>query len=132
MTTEALAIATSAWDAWMAGDIDGFLATLADDAVMTLPGTAPTSGTFHGPAEVGTWAQRLFELSGGTIDGRVETFGDAGDGIVLTSMSARATRGDGKVLDQRILQRFEIDGGKIRRLDHALMDIEGWHEFWSG
>lgn len=130
MSTEAIDVAGKAWETWMAGDIEGFLATLADDGVMTLPGDAPTSGVFNGPAEVGGWAQTLFELSGGTIDAKVEGLGDVGDGIVLASMWAKATRGD-KVLDQRMLQRFEIRDGKVKRIDHALMDIQAWHDFWS-
>lgn len=130
MSTDPLAVATEAWNTWMAGDIEGFLATLADDGVMTMPGDSPTSGVFNGPAEVGGWAKNLFELSGGTINANVETFGDGGDGIVLASMSAKATR-EGKTLDQRLLQRFEIRDGKVKRLDHALMDIAAWHHFWS-
>lgn len=129
-SSDALAVATEAWDRWMAGDIEGFLESMAPDGVVTLPGTAPTSGVFEGRDAIGGWAQSLFELSSGTIDGRVETLADAGDGIVLASMAAKATRND-KTLDVRMLQRFEVVDGQIARLDHAMMDIDGWHSFWA-
>ena len=52
-------VVTAAYEAWNAGDVDAYLALVADDAVVDIPGF----GTYTGLEEIRAWMEGLIPLN---------------------------------------------------------------------
>jgi ketosteroid isomerase-like protein len=74
-------LVTGAWDMISAGDAEGFLNTLSDDATWTFFGSHLFAGTFNGKAEI---IEKLFEPLGGVLEGGLE--------ITINSVTAEGDR----------------------------------------
>jgi limonene-1,2-epoxide hydrolase len=57
--TDPAAVVTAAYEAWNAGDVDAYLARVADDAVVDIPGF----GTHTGLEEIRAWMEGLIPLN---------------------------------------------------------------------
>ena len=53
------AVVTAAYEAWNAGDVDAYVALVADDAVVDMPGF----GTYTGLEEIRAWMEGLMPLN---------------------------------------------------------------------
>ena len=53
---------------FVAGDLDGFMATFSDDIVWRSGGSSVLSGTYKGKDEVAGWFGKIREFAGDTID----------------------------------------------------------------
>jgi ketosteroid isomerase-like protein len=63
MNTSAKEVATTAWDRWVAGDLEGFFALWKPDGVWTNAGRSSVSGSQHGVPAMMEFVKRVFELS---------------------------------------------------------------------
>lgn len=57
--TDPAAVVTAAYEAWNAGDVDAYVALVADDAVVDIPGF----GTYTGLEEIRAWMEGLLPLN---------------------------------------------------------------------
>jgi ketosteroid isomerase-like protein len=57
--TDPAAVVTAAYEAWNSGDVDAYLALVADDAVVDIPGF----GTYTGLEEIRAWMEGLLPLN---------------------------------------------------------------------
>jgi ketosteroid isomerase-like protein len=57
--TDPAAVVTAAYEAWNSGDVDAYLALVADDAVVDIPGF----GTYTGLEEIRAWREGLVPLN---------------------------------------------------------------------
>lgn len=57
--TDPAAVVTAAYEAWNSGDVDAYLALVADDAVVDIPGF----GTYTGLEEIRAWMEGLIPLN---------------------------------------------------------------------
>ena len=57
--TDPAAVVTAAYEAWNAGDVDAYVALVADDAVVDMPGF----GTYAGLEEIRAWMEGLVPLN---------------------------------------------------------------------
>ena len=71
----ALAVVEEAWDRWVAGDLEGFLALWHDDGVWTMPGQSQVSGAWRGHEEITKVAQLVYSVSGGTLQSSADRAG---------------------------------------------------------
>ena len=53
---------------FVAGDLDGFMATFSDDIVWRSGGSSALSGIYKGKGEVAGWFGKIREFAGDTID----------------------------------------------------------------
>jgi ketosteroid isomerase-like protein len=113
-----------------AGDLDGTLALLADDAVWTLPGKpelSPTAGTYD-KARLGRLLGRMYErLEAGmqmTVLGMV-----AEGGRVAAEVESRGDLKNGRAYRQKYHFLFELEGGKLEAVREYL-DTHHVHDVW--
>jgi ketosteroid isomerase-like protein len=117
----ALEVVVQAWDRWVAGDLDGFIALWDANGEWTNAGQSQISGTSRGHDEIAKVAQIAFEVSGGTLHARPIELAAASDETVLGYLHVEATR-PGASLDQDALQRWVVRNGKIVSLDNMWAD----------
>src|SRR5262245_2443096 len=108
----ALTVVQQAWDCWVAGDLDGFLAVWDADGVWTMPGNSQLSGQWRGLDQIKRVAEIAFEGSGGTLEARPIELVSAGDESVLGYFHFTASRPDAS-LDQDALQRWVVRDAKV-------------------
>jgi uncharacterized protein len=125
----ALAVVQQAWDCWVAGDLEGFVALWDADGVWTNPGESQIAGPRRGHEEITKVAQIAFEVSGGTLQARPIELAAAGDDSVLGYFHFEATR-PGASLDQDALQRWVVRDGKIVSLHNMFADGKAFDDFY--
>lgn len=126
----ALDVAKRAWDCWVAGDLDGFLALWEPDGVWTNSGHSQISGPRQGHAAIADVARTVFEVSGGTFKAHPLELAASGDDVVLGHFHMEAQR-PGASLDQYGLQRMHIRDGKLVTLDNVFSDETAMDAFFA-
>lgn len=97
--------------AFDAGDVDGFMAVLADDIVWTIPGRNKLSGVYKGKGEVGTFLGKVMELTGG--DTKIElhdVLASDDHGVAVVRISSTV---GGKSFAQNYVHLSHITDGKM-------------------
>jgi uncharacterized protein len=125
----ALAVVQQAWDCWVAGDLDGFLAVWDGDGVWTMPGNSQLSGQWRGLEQIRKVAEIAFEVSGGTLEARPIEVVSAGDESVLGYFHFTASRPDAS-LDQDALQRWVVRGAKVVSMQNMFADVAAVDAFY--
>jgi ketosteroid isomerase-like protein len=96
-----------------AGDIDAAGAHLADDAVLHVPGRSPNTGDYEGPAAVLGFIGHAFEVTGGTLQLRLERV-LADEEVAVALATYTASRPDGRPdLLNNVAHIARISGGRI-------------------
>ena len=99
-----------AYATFEAGDVDAFMAILADDIVWTIPGRNKLSGTYRGKAEVGALMAKLGELTGGETAIEVHDLLASDDhGVAVVRISSTI---DGSTFSQNYVHLTHIVDGK--------------------
>ena len=121
----------SAYDAFMAGDLNAALEDLADDAVFHFTGEGPNSGDHHGRADIEKALIHNFELTNGTQ--RLDIKGVyADDEHAVVVLHETATRNDGVTLSMDEVHVLAIDDGKITHLWDVPTDAGVHDAFFDG
>jgi ketosteroid isomerase-like protein len=116
--------------AFMAGDMDSFLSTFADDIIWRVGGANPLSGTHRGKGEVGAWFAKLRELSNGTL--HVEPVDAVADDDHLAVFLHITGQKDDKSLDVKVVNAFRVDSdGRWKDSWYAPDDQNAWDRFFS-
>ena len=86
-------LVVGAWDMVTAGDAEGFLSKLSDDATWTFFGSHKFAGTFNGKAEI---ISKLFEPLGDVLeDGikiKIKTVTAEGDRVIMETTGKARTK----------------------------------------
>jgi ketosteroid isomerase-like protein len=109
-------IVRTAWDAFLAADIEGAAATTADDAEIVIPETLPWGGTYHGPDGL---KEMIMKLLGTVAEARPQpnAFLEAEDNQVVTPVTGWLRSKSGKELTESALWLYTIRDGKVSRAE---------------
>lgn len=102
-------------------DIDGFMATLADDVEWETPGPVdvlPFAGTHHGKQAVAAWFQKMNELEE-VQQFEPEDFMAQGDKVVVLGKSRVRVRATDRVLNDHWFHVYTIRDGHIAHFREA-------------
>jgi ketosteroid isomerase-like protein len=118
------------YEAFNSGHPEGVLERLAAEVEWVEPGGghAP-AGTFTSPQSVG---EEVFPPVGEYFEeftAEPENFDDQGDTIVVTGRFKGRAK-SGAELDARFEHVYEMEGGKIKRLENNV-DQDAWSAAWS-
>jgi ketosteroid isomerase-like protein len=123
------ALIASAYDAFSRGDLQGAIATFAEDILWHVPGRGPLSRDYRGHAEVLGFFGHFMELSTGTFRLRVDDVLVKGDRVVvLCTESAR--RGD-RTWSSPQVHVWTVRDGKATVFEEYPGDQQAEDEFWS-
>lgn len=112
------ALLRGGYEAFARGDVDGVMAMLDPEIVWTAPPTTPDGGTFHGPAEVGTFFARIPETYA-ELRVEPERYVEQGDTVVVLGRHRGRTAG-GAPLDLAFVHTWTIRDGLVVRFDEQL------------
>lgn len=127
---ENLDLVRRAYAAFSAGDVDTLSNMLASDAVHTVPGKNPISGSHKGVEDILAMYGELFTRSDGTIKVVLEdVLSDGGDRVVAIHRST-AER-EGRTISQREALLFTIANGKAVDVQDFWTDIDEQDDFWA-
>jgi len=123
-------LARRAYELFSNGDVEAFLALLADDVIWHVPGRCPLSGDYKGREAALGYVTSIDELSGGTY--RISEVHDvvANDDHVVGLHHSVATR-PGKSYDHNETVIFHIRDGRITEVWEIYADLYEIDEFWS-
>lgn len=107
-----LEIVKGIYSAFGRGDIPGLLAAQRADAVWTVAGNTPYSGSYRGAAEI----LQFFQCLVGAVDMvsfEPERFLDAGSSIVVLGRERVVVKSTGKPADNRWVHVWTLADGKV-------------------
>jgi ketosteroid isomerase-like protein len=112
MSQQDVEIVRTAIEAWGAGDMDSFYASLDPDMVWNPVEAVASQG--HGPlrATLARWMSEWDEY-----EQTAEEFVDIGDRVLATVHFQGRGRGSGIRIDQRFYEVYTVRNGKIVRMD---------------
>lgn len=118
-----------ALQAFQSGDVPVLEELFHPDLLWHVPGRSQVSGVHAGRPAFFAFLGKLMELSGGTfkVDNRSVLTDEAG-GVFVDQVTAER---EGRRLDQSLLLRVRIEGGRIvEGFDH-FYDTAAWDAFWA-
>src|SRR5690242_2128821 len=108
-------IVKRAWEAFNSGDLDAFLADVADDAEFEEDPAFPEAGVFRGHAEVAAYV-RGFQEQMSDHRFEVEEVLDLGDKVLALLHETARGSSSGIAVDQHPAFLYEFQGTRIRRV----------------
>lgn len=115
---------------FVAGDLEGFMATFSDDIVWRSGGSSALSGTYRGKDEVAGWFGTIRRFAGDTID--VEPVDVLADDEHLTIFLHITAKRDDQVLDVEVANAFRVDpDGRWKESWYLPNDQAAWDRFFS-
>jgi uncharacterized protein len=119
-----------AYDAMARRDGAMLAALLTPTTKWIVRGRGGVAGTYVGPDEIfGAWKRTAAETDGGGLTLTVEDV-LANDDRAVVLVTVRGRRGD-KVLEERQIVLFEIDGTKVTSATFVYERPEKYEEFWA-
>ena len=118
MSSDAVSIVRSLYDAYASRDLSAVTSIVAADARIMQTKELPWGGVFEGHAGL----QRFLGLLLGTIDSRVsiEQIFCAGDRVIVTGRTAGTVRANGAPFDVPVAHVFTLREGKIAAVDYYI------------
>lgn len=108
--------------AFVSGDMDTLMALYSDDAVHIVPGDSLISGAHKGKENILGLYGKLFELSDGTIQIRLDhVLSDGGDQVVAIHTSSMEKNGETVTQTEALL--FTLTDGKVAEIQDFFADI---------
>lgn len=130
-TTQSSAeIVSSAYAAFVAGDVPAILSVLSEDVAWHISGRSPISGDYAGHDEVVGFFQTLGERSNGTFRLDVHDVLDDGADTVVALVTLTAER-NGAHLDIEAAQLWRFENAKATSFRDFLGDERAHDEFWA-
>lgn len=117
------------YDAFAVADLETIQQSLHDDAVLHVAGTGPIAGVYKGKDEVLGLLGELVSRSEGTFKAVIHDV-LANDEHVVALSKVTAQRAD-RTLDDRGVEVFHVQDGKITEAFFTGVDIADFHEFFS-
>ena len=123
------ALIKSAYDAFSRGDIQGAMATFAEDIFWHVPGRGPLSRDYRGHTEVLGFFQQFMRLSDGTFRIKIDdVFAKRDRVVVLCTESAQ--RGDRSWSSPQV-HIWTVKDGRATTFWQYQGDQQTEDEFWS-
>ena len=120
---------TSAYDAFVRGDLQGAIATFAADIFWHIPGRGPLSRDYRGHAEVLGFFGHFMELSGGTFALQIDDVLASGDRVVV--LCTESARRGGRSWSSPQVHVWTVKDGKATVFREYPGDQQTEDEFWS-
>ena len=118
-----------AYAAQMAGDLDAYLALLADDFVLRIPGQSRIAGEYRGRDEMRRHFAEIAKLSGGTFRTIVHDV-TGSDEHVIALVHASAER-DGVVVELPRIHVWHVRDGALAELWLHPVDQAAFDAYWG-
>jgi ketosteroid isomerase-like protein len=131
MSEENVSLARGGYESFNAGNPQGVLDLLADDAAWTEPGGGNAAeGTFNGPEAVGNDVLSLVPQYFDEFKVETDEFKDDDDTVVVTGRFKGKSK-SGKELDAAFEHTWKISDGKVTSMNNDVKDKDNWDEAWS-
>jgi ketosteroid isomerase-like protein len=131
MSEENVSTLRGGYESFNAGNPQGVLDILADDAAWTEPGGGnAASGTFNGPDSVANDVLSLVPQYFDEFKAEPDEFKDEGDSVVVTGRFSGKSK-SGKDLDSAFEHTWTLADGKVTSLNNGVQDMDNWTEAWS-
>jgi uncharacterized protein len=115
---------------FVAGDLEGFMATFDDDIVWRSGGASALAGTYRGKEAVAGWFAKIRELTGGTI--QVEPVDILADDERLTIFLRITGRRGDQTLDVEVANAFRVGpDGRWKESWYLANDQAAWDRFFA-
>ena len=124
------ALVRRAYAAQSRGDLDAYLALLADDFVLRIPGRSRIAGEYHGRGEMRRHFAEITALSGGTFRTVIHDV-TASDEHVVALVEATAAR-DGVAVDLPRIHVWHVREGELTELWLHPIDQDAFDAYWGG
>jgi uncharacterized protein len=124
-----VALMRKVYDAFGVGDVQTAGSYWKPDAVHHYPGRNPLSGEHKGLAESISFANKIFELTGGKLRMDVLEIG-ASDNHAFALLQTHYER-KGRALDMPFINVARIEDGKIAEFWTYPNDVYATDEFWN-
>ena len=111
------------------GDLDAYLALLADDFVLRIPGRSRIAGEYHGREAMRRHFAEIAALSGGTFRTSVHDV-TAWDEHVIALVEATAER-DGVVVQLPRIHVWHVRDGELSELSLHPVDQNTFDAYWG-
>ncbi len=108
--------------AFSSGDMEALMALYSDDVVHIVPGSSPISGAHKGKERILGLYGSLFELSGGTLQIRLDHVLSDGGNRAL-AIHASSMEKDGQTITQTEALLFSFVDGKVTEIQDFFADI---------
>jgi ketosteroid isomerase-like protein len=119
----------SAYDAFSRGDLQGAIATFAEDIFWHVPGRGPLARDYRGHAEVLGFFGHFMELSGATFRLQVDELLAKGDRVVV--LCTESARRGGRSWSSPQVHVWTVKNGKATVFLEYPGDQQAEDEFWS-
>jgi uncharacterized protein len=123
------ALIRRAYEAFSRGDLQGALASFAEDILWHVPGRGPLSRDYRGRAEVLAFFAHFMELSGGTFRLEVDEVLAKGDRVVVLCTES-ALRG-GRRWSSPQVHVWTVKDGQATVFSEYPGDQQAEDEFWA-
>ncbi|CAN5743991.1 hypothetical protein BH23ACT5_BH23ACT5_21610 [soil metagenome] len=121
--------ARAGYEAFAKGDMETMNDVLADEVVWHVGGNNILSGDYEGKEAVFGFFGRLAQETGGSLKNNIhDMLANDEHGVALVTQTA--TRG-GKSLDERAVQVFHMQDGKLTEFWAFPEDQTAFDDFWS-
>lgn len=117
------------YEAFNAGDIEGVKAVFDPNVTAHILGKSQIAGDYQGVDEVLTALGNFVELSNGTFQTEVhDVLANDSHGVVLGTGTAQR---EGRTWDQKTLEAYHMENGKITEFWSWIEDADADEEFWG-
>ena len=131
MSEEDVSLVRGGYESFNAGNPQGVLDLLTDDAAWTEPGGGNSAeGTFNGPEAVGNDVLSLVPQYFDDFKVETDEFKDE-DGTVVVTGRFKGKSKSGKELDAGFEHTWKVSDGKVTSLNNDVKDKDNWDEAWS-
>ena len=123
------ALIAGAYDAFSRGDVQGAMASFAEDIFWHVPGRGPLARDYRGHGEVLGFFEHFMALSAGTFRLRVDDVLAKGDRVVV--LCTESARRGGRSWSSPQVHVWTVKDGKATVFCEYPGDQQGEDEFWS-
>ncbi len=126
-----IALIRKTFKASVAGDVRTLREVIAPDCAQHIPGNSPIGGETKGREAILEALSRRSQLTDGTFKNEPQHILENGRGLV-TAVARITAKRDGKTLDSRSAQVFQIVDGKIEDIRILSNDLDTVNAFFGG
>jgi ketosteroid isomerase-like protein len=112
------------------GDADGMREVIADDVVVNIVGRSAMSGVYDGWDGYIQFRERLMGMAGPKYKLDVTALAASERSVFAVEYIRMNRRWDPAVREIFVLMHFEVEGGRITRMDDFPLDTYAWERFY--
>jgi ketosteroid isomerase-like protein len=124
-------VLTHLYERFWRGDADGMRALISDAVVVNIVGKSAMSGVYEGWNGYMKFREKLMNMAGDKYRLDVIALAASARDVWATERIRMNRRWDSSVRELLVLMHFEIDGGRIVRIDDFPLDTNAWERFFT-